>query len=397
MDKKLQVYHFHNGSGGGVLSVIRNLLRFSKNPSIENHVIFTINKDVKPIYTVETLEGSQSEQVFYYSPKWNFYHTCRQLAKLLPDDKAIIVAHDWLELGMASNLGLQNPVVQIVHGNYEYYYDLAISHSLVVDTYIGISNRIFNSLQEKLSSRYNDIFYLNFPVPNIEAVIKKNEPLQLIYYVNNLKDNNKQFTTIVEIATQLSGAPDNYFFTIAGGGITREEFFDIWPVAMRNHVNYKGLQTNEEMIALLPSQHIFLLPSLAEGLPVSLVEAMKAGAVPLITNWDNGAVDELVKEGVTGYSFKMGAALDYVVCIKNLQCNRQWLSQLSDNCIQISNTIFDPVINTKKFEDVYNNIVLKKMNLKNPVKVYGSRLDLSWLGNKFTYLVRNSFKKNARV
>ena len=101
------------------MSVIRNLLRFSKNPSIENHVIFTINKDVKPVYTVEHLEGANSQQIFYYSSKWNFYYTCRQLAKLLPDDKAIVVAHDWLELGMMSNLGLQNPVVQFVHGAYD--------------------------------------------------------------------------------------------------------------------------------------------------------------------------------------------------------------------------------------------------------------------------------------
>ena len=91
---KIKIYHFHNGGGGGVLSVIKNLLKYSNNPAIENHVIYTINKEEKGVYVINNLEGAFSEQVFYYSQKWNFYYTCRQLAKLLPDCKAIIVAHD---------------------------------------------------------------------------------------------------------------------------------------------------------------------------------------------------------------------------------------------------------------------------------------------------------------
>ena len=62
---KIKVYHFHNGSGGGVLSVIRNLLQFSANASVENHVIYTINKDVVKQYPVNGLKGAASEQVFY--------------------------------------------------------------------------------------------------------------------------------------------------------------------------------------------------------------------------------------------------------------------------------------------------------------------------------------------
>src|SRR6185312_13329914 len=63
---KIKVFHFHNGGGGGVLSVICNLLRYSENKSIENHVIFTINKDLKSVYEMPVIEGAISRQVFYY-------------------------------------------------------------------------------------------------------------------------------------------------------------------------------------------------------------------------------------------------------------------------------------------------------------------------------------------
>ncbi len=94
--QKIKVYHFHNGGGGGVLSVIRNILKYSAEADIENHIIHTINKDIDHPFTIDKMEGAVSENIFYYSPKWNFYYTCKQLAKLLPNDKAIIIAHDWL-------------------------------------------------------------------------------------------------------------------------------------------------------------------------------------------------------------------------------------------------------------------------------------------------------------
>src|SRR4051812_31812572 len=125
MEKKVQVFHFHNGSGGGVLSVIRNLLQFSRNENIENHVIYLINHERKNSFEFSKSFGASTEQVFYFSSRWNFYYTCKQLSKLIPNDDALIVAHDWLELGMASYLGMRNKVVFFLHGNFDYYFALA--------------------------------------------------------------------------------------------------------------------------------------------------------------------------------------------------------------------------------------------------------------------------------
>ena len=113
--KNIKIFHFHNGTGGGVLSVIRNLIAFQQNADIESHVIFTINTDEIKNFKMPLLKGVESSQVFYYNSQWNFYHTTRQLAKLLIDRDCILIAHDWLELGMVSNLGLNNPVVHVLH------------------------------------------------------------------------------------------------------------------------------------------------------------------------------------------------------------------------------------------------------------------------------------------
>ncbi len=388
---KISIYHFHNGSGGGVLSVIKNLLRFSTNSFIDNHIIHAVNKDVVSEYIIEPIEGATSQQVVYYTGTNNFYHSCKQMAKALPGEQAILVAHDWIELGMASNLGLQNKVVYVLHGDFDYYYELAEKHSEAIDAFVCISPRIAGSLKKRLPHRVADIFYLNFPVQEVEAKSGSTRMLRIIYYVNNLKEDRKQFATVIEIARQLADAADEFFFTIAGGGMTTEEFFKRWPVMMKGKVNYKGFQTNEAMLTMLPHQDVFLLPSLAEGFPVSLAEAMKAGLVPLVTDWE-GAVNDLVIPGITGYYFKPGAVVDYTACIKNLQQNRQLLDKLSDNSMRKANALFNPINNTRCFEALYTQVVDRKSTIKRAVKVYGSRLDAKLLPNWFTKFIRQVYK-----
>jgi len=212
---KLNVYHFNNGKGGGVLSVIRNLIRFSNNPLIENHIIYTINKEQIPLFSVEHIEGAVTEQLFYYSPKWNFYYTCKQLAKLLPDDKALVVANDWLELGMMSNLGLQNRVVQFVHGAYDYYYQLAKLHENSIDLFITVAQNIERKLIQVIPHRRNDIDYLRFPVPLINHEEKEVGDNINIIFIGRL-EAAKGYLLLPAIAKRVNESNSNVHWHIVG-------------------------------------------------------------------------------------------------------------------------------------------------------------------------------------
>ena len=388
---KLKVYHFHNGNGGGVLSVIKNLVYFSNNPLIENHVIYAINKDEISNYNVENIQGAITQQLFYYTPQNNFYYTCNQLAKLLPDNKALIVAHDWIELGMVSNLGLQNPVVQVLHGDFDYYYELANNNQHIIDAFICISPTIYRKLISQIGIKQKCISYLNFPVPFIEKKSLRNDNLNIIYNVRNLTDHRKQFSIILDIAKELALEKNKYFFTIIGEGYTQETFFEIWPPALKDRVNYLGVLPNQIILDLLPSQDIILLPSLSEGLPVSLIEAMKAGVVPLITNWD-GAVDEIIKYGTSGYYLNIGDVEGYVNILKKLQSNSLLLKAISDNCSTKANYYFNPFENTRKFERIFEYIYIDVGRFKKSQKKYGSRLDQTWIPNKLVLAIRKIIK-----
>lgn len=383
---KIKVYHFHNGGGGGVLSVVRNLFKFSNNPGIENHIIYTINRRVQKFFEPPKLEGAETEQVFYWIPEWNNYYTFKKLSKLLPQQNTVLVAHDLLELGMISHLGLPQPVILFLHGNYNYYFDLAQNHKDVIDRFLCISKPIFNRLKARLPERLQDIKLRYFPVPPVKFIPKNNQALKIYFGVRNLEDKEKGFNMIPVIDELLKKNNIEVEWTIVG---STEKSVEVKAGLrkLRNFEHYTSL-SNDKILTLLEAHDIFVLPSSHEGLPVSLIEAMKAGVVPLITNWEN-ATEDLVVEGQNGFYIQIGNAAGYADTIQLLDEDRDLLSRLSTIASTRANELFDPRENCHKIEDVYTSAVKTFNRHKNPKKIYGSRLDEAWIPNFITYFIRD--------
>ena len=377
---KLQVYHFHNGGGGGVLSVIRNLLMFSKNQSIENHIIYAVNKKEVPSYKIEPINGAVSQTLFCYSSNNNFYNTCNGLSKLLPNNSAVIVAHDWLELGVASNLGMQNPVVFFLHGDYDYYYELAIKNEQIINLFICVSKSIYEKLISVLPKRGKDIKYMRFPVPNSNFSFPKNSTNNIIFLGRLTKE--KGYDKVVQIANRLFNSNINLNWHIVGNGkvINTENLNENIQIKF-----YKNLP-NLEVEALLEKMNFILLPSLAEGMPVSIIEAMKAGVVPLV-NDISGGIQELIIDNETGYKIKSNEVNEFVSTIINLIKNQSLVLKMSKKAKGIADKLFNAYDNTKKIEEEI--LVINNVKAKKPRKVYGSRLDHPLIPNNFTKFIRS--------
>lgn len=382
----MKIYHFHNGTGGGVLSVIRNLLRYRQHAAIENHVIYTINKEQIKHYTKPGLEGAASEQVFYYSPTWNFYYTCWQLAKLLPNDKAVIIAHDWLELGMVSNLGLRNPVIQFLHGDFDYYYDLAKLHAANIDEHICVSNVIADKLKVRLPDKQSNIRFLRFPVPDVDAIEHDYSTIHCAFFVRDLTDPRKQFSVLPSIERTLVKNNVLIHWHIAGGGMSDSTFKDFWGDAYSERIRFYGELNQQGLDSLLRTCNTMILPSLSEGFPVALVESMKYGIVPLVSKWE-GAADELVVNNETGFQFAYKDFKSYADFISELYDMPEKLKSISLSAKKKADELFNAVINTKNIELEYFNVAITKQR-KVKFKAYGSSLDVEWLPNSLVRMLR---------
>lgn len=102
------------------------------------------------------------------------------------------------------------------------------------------------------------------------------------------------------LAALRSRRPDlDWRYRVIGGGELLEFLqSETMRLRLEDRVVFHGPQDQELVRAALLDADIFLLPSLAEGLPIAIMEAL-ATELPVIAT-DVGGVAEMVKDGYTG-------------------------------------------------------------------------------------------------
>lgn len=92
----------------------------------------------------------------------------------------------------------------------------------------------------------------------------------------------------------------NLKLTVVGDGEDRMELQALsQELDLGAIVDFVGYKSQTEVREVMQQTDVFVLPSFAEGVPVSLMEAMAAG-VPVVTTRIAG-ISELVEDGVSGY------------------------------------------------------------------------------------------------
>lgn len=98
---------------------------------------------------------------------------------------------------------------------------------------------------------------------------------------------------------------------------------------------YEGLVSGDKKDELLKRCQIFILPSLYEGLPISLLECMSFGLVPIVTNV--GSIGEYVKNRKNGLLIKVSDSNSILDALRCLSQDTDLLQKLS---IAAQQTIF---------------------------------------------------------
>jgi glycosyltransferase involved in cell wall biosynthesis len=86
--------------------------------------------------------------------------------------------------------------------------------------------------------------------------------------------------------------------TLAGTGSTVEEIRSALPPVWRAQTEIIPHVPPDELIQLYQRHWIFLLPAIAEGIPLAMLEAMACGLCPIVS--DVGGVSDVVKDGANG-------------------------------------------------------------------------------------------------
>lgn len=258
------------------------------------------------------------------TPRTSWRERWRLLAHDLASGSApsiYIPNYDWRHSGITPALPGPVKVVGIAHSDdpqhYEHVLRLGASWNAVVAVSVTIAREVA-ALAPSLASRLATIAYGVPVAPRLERPPRAaHAPLRIVY-AGRLARYQKRALDLIDIADQLTALGVPFELTVAGGGPDQGDFLRAASAHLvAGRIRFVGGVPNGMVHELLARADAFLLPSAFEGLPVSLLEAMSLGAVPVVSDIRSG-VRQVVRDGANGFLVPPGDASTFAARLATL-------------------------------------------------------------------------------
>jgi glycosyltransferase involved in cell wall biosynthesis len=249
-------------------------------------------------------------------------------------------------------------VVGIGHSDDAQHYAHILSLAPYWDAIVGVSSAVTESiasLAPGIEARQWTIPY-GVPVPQ-ELRVRAASPVTRAAYAGRLVRFQKRALDLVSIADELRARGVDVELTVAGTGTEMSEFLAAaGSVMLSRHLRYVGGLTNEQVHELIAESDVFVLPSSFEGLPVSLLEAMANGCVPVVSAIRSG-VPEVITNGENGFTVPIGDIEAFADRITMLAADSELLSRLRANAYATARDRFSVERMTSSYLEVFETVV----------------------------------------
>ena len=138
---------------------------------------------------------------------------------------------------------------------------------------------------------------------------------------------------------------------IAGAEELEGQYLPQFRKALGKQFVYAGIVSGENKKSFLQSLDVLAMPTFFEGLPMSLLECMSYGVVPVITHV--GSIPTVVTEGKNGMFIKVKDTTSIVDAITYLHTHRDRLEQMSKSSCNYIYEHFSPESYIDKLNNIY--------------------------------------------
>jgi glycosyltransferase involved in cell wall biosynthesis len=382
-NKKLQVKNyidvFTPNVTGGVNSILQNLFKYKSQNTYINYIVYSGLSDKR--IKINTVPDNVVINKYYYDEYSNKFKIWKKLSKCVSKN-SYIIATDSIELEMIVKFKIKNNLIFIVMGDFEHYYSLVDKYKSIIDKFICISIEIHNNLKCLLPDRLEDLVQIYFPTSDINYQIsnyEKNKILNLIYVARLETSKNPLLLPLIDDI--LVNNSVNVNWTIVGDGVLKSDFL----LLIKNKFNFKflGFLNNEDILKLYLQNDIFINTSFCEGLPVTLIEALKSGLIPIVSDI-SGGIKEVVNNTINGFICNNSKPEDFANKIIELSKDSALLNKMKTKILD--NTVVN--LNSKYLSNLYYEEIFKTQNNSKDFNIngIGSKLDKCYLPN---FLVQN--------
>lgn len=357
---------------GGVLQICLNLMKYSNN--IQYTVILLYNSGWKTESTESLIKAYAPKVAIYrieYSVFSNKYHAFKELRDIISAED-ILVVNDYLNLDIVNFLRLSNPLIFIVHNYNEKVFVQCEKYKGYIDKYIVVSQHILERLKQMIYEPNNIIAHIRHPLNLLEypaTVASKhhNNELTLIYIGRFSLHKGK--AELIKIANGLYAANAQVKWIFISDGQHQQDFDQQLNYGIKRE--YYNMISNQEVLGLLAESNILVFPSHSEGFPISVVEAMALGVVPITYDLPSG-IPELVVHDKTGFIVERYEFMNFIYIILYLVEKRDKLIAVARNANEHVKDLFNVYRNI----DAYEEFLRETTFLRNKYPVYVGKTSL---------------------
>lgn len=161
---------------------------------------------------------------------------------------------------------------------------------------------------------------------SFKRIYNGSKPL-IIGYIGRIAET-KGMIYLLQSCRELKIKQIPFALKLAGAEEVVDSFLPLFENYLGNQFTYSGVVSGEKKNDFLKSLDVFVLPSYFEGLPMSLLECMSYGVVPITTNV--GSIGDVVEDCKNGFFIKVKDTESIVDVLTKLNNDRELLSRLGD-------------------------------------------------------------------
>lgn len=380
VDKKVQiVFTLPSWWISGVNTFVELLVGELNKLGWDAYILFTTNESIyeKNIYMPKVPYRFLNKEVCDKHQIWT------DLQNYLEKNSPCIFVpnYDYIASAISPILSKNVGILGVLHSDDVEHYEHAYRLGLYWNKIVSVSKTI----QEKLL-KYNPGFekkssFVYYGINKINKGSKKDFKSKTlnICYLGRIEEYQKRISDFIPIIKLLEERKLPYHIRFIGDGSQRillEE--KLSSIAGPDKISFLGRCSIEQVYEELAECHVYALTSDFEGLPLSMLEAMEMGCIPVVTDIKSG-IGEVLKHGENALISQIANAEEFVDNLELLITDIELRETLSQH---VKKTLITEQLYVEDMAQKYHSIISElyeeiKENtyIKNPPLVFKSKFN----------------------
>lgn len=348
MVEKPELIAFSQNKIGGVQNFYFNILSNDPGDLFDKKWIF-LDSDTEVEAKLPQPYNVCHEIVFHLNRNETTYQLAERLQELISKREGAILVNFSEELATLHIYRRQKKTIFFICHD-EWYLKTAIQFAFLIDVFIAHNIEFYERMVALFPGREKDVYYLPYGVHLQSQKRKENhqDPLRIVFLARLTK--NKGIYDLPSIQGKLASQGIAVQWTIIGDGPEKEELKCLM-ADNNSNVNYYSPSDSKGVLELLKQQDVYILPSRLDGLPVSMLEAMSVGCVPVISEFNQGI--KKILPPTAGYVLPVGDIDAFANTIAVLHQNRNELEKRSILSKELIEKEYDIGVRARQYFDLF--------------------------------------------